>query len=394
MVRRNIVTDAPSVPANRRRKPLSVPFELSAGKPYVSVSVNGQGPFSFLLDNGSAVNVLDTRVAEALAVELIGSERQRGGGAKSVASATGKDVIFSVGQISLPTQDVVVMPLADTLFPGEGREVHGLLGYGFFNSHVVELDYAAGWVRVWPAGSAGVDLGPSDGLPLHVEWEHAYVDATLLLPDGRNVEGRFMVDSAWRSALSLTTPFTNLNRLLQSVTTVSAVTGVGIGGPTRDEVGRVMAVQLGPFQIDGPVVSLSQSRRGVLSDDVLAGILGGEILRRFTVVFDYAGGWLGLAKNDSYAEPYELDLAGLFLTADREQRDRFHVADAIRGGAAYDAGVRVGDRVLAVDGQPVAELGLERVRQSFRSGLGQQRVLLTERRRKLIERRMELRRVL
>ena len=104
----------------------------------------------------------------------------------------------------------------------------------------------------------------------------------------------------------------------------------------------------------------------------MAGIIGGEVLRRFTVVFDYSRNQMILEPNVHFAEPYEFDLAGLMPVAEGANLDVFRVYHVIDGSPAQEAGVRTGDVISAIDGRTSADLSLEQVRRLFKQGEGKE----------------------
>jgi C-terminal processing protease CtpA/Prc len=69
-------------------------------------------------------------------------------------------------------------------------------------------------------------------------------------------------------------------------------------------------------------------------------------------------------KNANYAKMDAFDRAGMWMNeADRG----FEVMDVFAESPAAEAGIRVGDTIVAVDGRPVTSLTLPGVRQRFRT---------------------------
>ena len=53
-------------------------------------------------------------------------------------------------------------------------------------------------------------------------------------------------------------------------------------------VGRLPNLQLGHFTLTDPVVHFAQDQKGAFASSDFSGVIGGELLRRFKVIFDYA----------------------------------------------------------------------------------------------------------
>ena len=96
------------------------------------------------------------------------------------------------------------------------------------------------------------------------------------------------------------------------------------------------------------------------------GLLGGEILRRFTVTVDYSRSRIILEPNAQLATPMEFDMSGISLAAVESDPSTYRVRTLIEQSPATEAGVAVGDLLTAIDGTPVGALTLNDVRQRFK----------------------------
>jgi hypothetical protein len=205
------------------------------------------------------------------------------------------------------------------------------------------------------------------------------------------VDGSFLVDTAWRSFLSLTTPFVEGQNLpALSKTRVEAVTGIGIGGPTLDTLVRLPRLELGPYALENVVAGLSHAKAGILSQSDLSGIVGAEVLRRFHVILDYPGGRMFLEPNQAFSTPCEVDMSGFFLTLEGKA---FKVAHVIPGAPGDEAGVRAGDLLEEIDGREVSRWSLDEARRLFREA-GRRHALLLRRDSKELRVRLLTRRIL
>jgi hypothetical protein len=339
----------------------TAPIELHANKPRTPVRVNGAGPFDFLVDTGSIFDLVDTERATELRIVSEGAFDAAGAGEATMTTSTAAGVRLGIGSLDLPPQDVEVAPVNAAVGRLEGRRLDGLLGYGFFSRFPVELDYVAG---VLTAGAHG----RGTAVPLRLVRRHPFLRLAFEL-GGRRFEHEFVVDTGFRSGVVLASRFVREERLLDFAgETIEATTGAGIGGPTIEHVGRVGRLELGPFVLEDALVNLSQARAGTLADPGFGGIVGCEILRRFTATFDYPESRLLLEPNAHFDEPFEFDLSGLFLTGG-ETVEVFSVVD---GSPADGAGIRSGDRI-------VTELPLDELRTSLRAAPGVERTLEVER---------------
>lgn len=337
-------------------------FETNANKVYLPVRLNGAGPFWFILDSGAAFDVLDSGRARALGLALAEGEEVRGAGQSSVDVAVASDVKLSLAGVEFAAPRVNVIPIGDWIASFEGRSVDGLLGHDFFQRFVVEIDYAAGRVRLHDP-HAHRYAGRGESIPLEIERGHAYVKAALTAPNGERHEGRFLVDTGFRLGLVLAVPYVEERGLRRAFPAARRATPVvGLGGESPADVARAAGLQLGSYRLASPVVTLSRAERGVLSGRGFAGILGADVLRRFKIFFDYPGRRMIVEPAANYAEPFGYDQSGLLLRADARG---LSVHRVMEGSPASEAGLRESDVVEAVDGRPAASYTLEQFRRMF-----------------------------
>jgi hypothetical protein len=349
------------------RAATTVPFQLANHHIYVDVRLNGKGPFRLLADTGGS-NIVTPALARELGLETAGALEGRGVGERSEDVALTRVGTVELGEASLKDQLFAVFPLAG-LDAAEGVEVQGLIGYEVFKRFVVTIDYAARRLTLHDPRAFRPD-GRGVAVPFTFDGHVPQVDGTL---DG--IAGKFWIDTGSRASLSVFRPFADRHGLVERYAArLEAVTGWGIGGPARALLARARRLTLGDVVVERPVIDISVRTEGTTDDRYGAGNVGGVILKRFTVTFDYGTQRIFFAPNAAAREPEPHDRAGLWLNA---AGGAFEVMDVVAGGPAAKAGVRVGDRVVAVDGTPAAKLGLPDLRERLRTSRPGTKVRLT-----------------
>ena len=335
----------------------AVPFDLINNHIYVEVKLNGKGPFRILCDTGGA-NIITPTVAKELGVKSEGALQGRGVGEKSEDVGLAKLETLQVGDATLTDQLFAVYPM-ESFASVEGVEESGLIGYEVFKRFVVKVDYEHS-VLTLIVPSAFTYQGNGAKLPFVFNAHIPQVDGSI---DG--IAGKFDIDTGSRSSLDIMKPFVEKHDLVTKYNAkTEAVTGFGVGGAARSLLARAKVLQLGNVEVHNPVTELSVQEKGAFTSPYVAGNVGAGVLKRFNITFDYAHQELILEPNANYDKPDVFDRSGMWVN---QGAGAFEVMDVTAGGPAAAAGIKVGDKIVAVDGQPAAQITLPDLRKRFKS---------------------------
>jgi predicted aspartyl protease len=338
-----------------------LPIELSGNEIFLQARVNGSEPLWFGLDTGAGSTVINTLTAEALGLKMEGRHQTTGAGGQ-VPSSIVRGVRFDIGGARLETLRVTTISLT-SIENAMGHKMDGILGYEFFSRYVVELDYERQFVSLYEPASF-VYKGGGESLPLTFALNHPYVHAKVAMPGREPVEGKFVLDTGSNLPLILLDSFVRENRFAESLTKTLKVTGRGVGGDVSMPVGRTGRLLLGSYSLENPVTSFPQS--GWFAHDGAAGNIGGAILRRFKVTFDYSRSRMFLEPNRRYSEPFEYDMSGLQFITESPSFKSITILRVLSDSPAAEAGLRQGDELVSIGGRPVAEFRLATLREMLR----------------------------
>lgn len=324
-----------------------IPFDLVNNHIYAHGSIDGK-PARFLVDTGGA-NLLTPATARKYGLDTSGQLAGQGVGEKAVdmALANAREVRLGGAVLERPT--FYIMDLGD--IPAvEGVDFDGLVGYEMFRRFGVTIDYAKRELVLAeparftaPAGAQVIPFELAERIPI--------VRGRL---DGHDV--RLSVDTGSRASLSLHSPFVRGHDLVARYRAApEAVVGWGVGGASRGRPARFGELELGGLVLPAVAGDLYTGDKGAFASPDVSGNLGGGVLRRFTVAFDYANKRMHLAPNAHFAQTDVFDRSGLWLMADG---DSLRIADVAPQSAARHARLQVGDRIVTIDGEAAAERGL------------------------------------
>lgn len=251
-----------------------IAFESHGGIPFVRVRVGGGPERAFVLDTGARPCVIDAALARSLGLRGTRGATGRGG-----AGSFGAEVIETGVEMTIGGAPVACAELWATDLAGVGRTlgrpVDGIVGGDFFRGRVVRIDYDAG--RVTVSGRAGYAYrGPGARVPIAVRRNRPHLTALLSVPGREEVARELLVDTGSQDAVAD-------SLLLASTDALEGASTTGLGEGFRTVRGRFTRVRIGPYEL--------RDVEGVVP---ATPIVGGAILGRFNLVFDYDGGWMVL----------------------------------------------------------------------------------------------------
>ena len=253
----------------------SHPFRGNGGIIILDARI-GDGPIMpFILDTGANPCVVDPVTAARLGIRAGAETTGQGGAGEYKTRVTAIPVTIAIGREHLRCDRTVILDLSH-LADVVGVKAAGLISGAFFHGRVVHVDYDRHILSTYRPGAYKVPAGPNV-LPLKVRKNHAFVMARLSVTGGpQDAERDLMVDTGSLDAV-------DHPLLKESNIPLKRVQGTGVGSGFTGAAGKWAKVELGPFMfhnVDGIVPNVP--------------IVGGGLLSRFNLTFDYDRGWLQL----------------------------------------------------------------------------------------------------
>lgn len=152
------------LPLSARSETLSeIPFQYRDGLIWLKVELAGKKgpPLNFLLDSGAGASVLDLARARALGLGIGNPETVQGVNGCAQAYRV-NDFQARCGSIMIPTALLAVN--LQTLSDCCHQPIDGILGVDFFRDRIVQIDFAAGKVRLLE--HCDMDLASCEILPI------------------------------------------------------------------------------------------------------------------------------------------------------------------------------------------------------------------------------------
>ncbi|BDI32733.1 hypothetical protein CCAX7_47840 [Capsulimonas corticalis] len=265
-------------------KSVDVPFTFDQGEIVVAATINDH-PVRLIVDSGAGTSFITGKASDAIGLKPQGDIAAVGyGGAAATGIAT-KATIDLPGLARIHGQLIYVIKdskVAQAL--NDRAQVDGALGYDLFARFRVHIDYDKHILRLT---DHSVPVSASAGA---THWPIRLINKTPVaaaIIDGKHA-GNFLVDTGDTGSVHLYTRFARKNGLLPTAATPGATsrTGVGIGGAISETQTDGHTLTIGKIGIRNISVS-TIAGAGVSDLSELAGGIGGDVLKRFDVTFDY-----------------------------------------------------------------------------------------------------------
>lgn len=342
-----------------------IPVEVFLQRVYVPVRVNGGETAWFFLDSGAETSLVSKEWAEKRGLAAGAKIQVGGSGAGTASMGMVEHVVLTLPGVDVPMNTLAVSDFSSIL-PMIGHAWDGNLGYDVISRVVLRVDYEHKQITVYDPTTfvAGEHIV---ALPITFMGNLPVVLAKILLTGRTPIDAECAIDSGASGSLHFATPFANANHLLESMHKMTTANLIGAGGETKAVAGRITGLQLGPYTLSEPVVSFSTDlKEGLLASPAICGLIGGEILQRFTVTFDYPHHRILLEPNSHFHDSFRKNASGFSVLARAADFHRFEVDSVDRGSPADSAGVRLGDFLTSLDGHPAGELDLDRIEDILR----------------------------
>lgn len=380
------------------------------------VELNGV-QLNFLLDTGVEETILfSLEETKEIAFEHVEKVKLRGLGSqehieglKSTANKLGFEDMYDDNHMLY-----IVLDQSFNFSSHIGIPVNGIIGYQFFRNNLVEIDYDRRRIIVYhDSEKARKKIEKKmTRIPVAIELRKPYVQ-THVIQNGNSIEAKLLIDTGSSDAVWLFDEFSNEIELPKKC--FEDFLGRGFSGEIYGKRGRIDSFSMGQFSFETPIVAFpdSVSIRHVNMVKGRIGSVGSEILKRFSVVFDYPNKQIFLKKGKAYYDPFHYNMSGLEvehaglqwiketvelntnLKGDEysvnfdKRQSGFHykfelkplyaVTSVRQDSPAAEAGILKGDKIISVNGKLGYRYTLQEITDLLRSEPDREIVLQLER---------------
>jgi hypothetical protein len=257
------------------------PFKRDGQLMLVEARIDNSAPAWFIVDSGASHTVFDPKFAKELGLKTEAAPPTTGTGTGEVPKSHAQSIVMMLDGVRLDVPQPWVIDLSKAPLPAA---VKGLVGAELFKSYVVRMDPRDSTFSIFDSASYRPEEGATS-LPLFVEGDKLFLEATLEVPAGKTMTHKLRIDTGSESSV-------NDEIVKQSEEVRTSTLGGGLGEQFNSYSGVFTSVKIGPYVV-----------KHVWGPGGPRPAIGMELLRRFVVTFDAPHGRIYLEPTSALNEP-------------------------------------------------------------------------------------------
>lgn len=419
--------------ANNKKR-IVIPFKLINNLIFIPIKVNGE-TLTFLLDTGVEQTILfsldDKQQVSLFHLQKINLKGL--GSNDAVEAYKSSENKMEVDAYVDDEHEIYLILDQEFNFSSQvGIPVNGIIGYHFFKSHPIEIDYERKKIIVYSA----------DNKKLSKKLMHNFKKDSIAIEENKpyyvsnvttttlSYPSKMLLDTGNSDALWL---FLNKPTQLQlPPKTIQDFLGRGFSGNVYGQRARIPSFSFGSTTFENGIGTFpdSTSIKSLNFVKDRAGSIGGEILSRFQIVFDYPNGKLYSKPNSKCNEPFNYNMSGIEVqhdglewvketyednqskgqtfyngyTSDIRIQDNlkikfelkpvFRIYNVRADSPAAQAGLSAKDKIIAINKQKAHTLSIEKINEILKSEEGKTIEIVIERSSKVYTFKFQLKKIL
>ncbi|MDW8851776.1 PDZ domain-containing protein [Flavobacterium sp. MMLR14_040] len=298
----------------KNHKKVTIPFKLINNLVFIPIKVNGV-ELNFLLDSGVEETILfSMEEMQEVSFNNIEKIKLRGlGSEEEIEGLKSTNNILETHGIKSSNHLVyIILDQSFNLSSHIGIPVNGIIGHKFFKNNLVEINYQKKKVVIHLNNEETRQKLEKKfkSVPITIERSKPYIYTTAV-SNGEEIPAKLLIDIGNSDAFWI---FEN-NKIKLPQKNFPDFLGKGFSGDIEGHRAKLEKFSIADFEFKNPIVSFpdSTSIRNVKMVPDRIGSVGGEILKRFTLVLDYADRKLYIKKNTKFYEPFTYNKSGITI---------------------------------------------------------------------------------
>lgn len=386
------------------QKKTVIPFQLINNLIFVPLNINGVD-LTFLLDSGVSETILFSLDNKEVNFNDIEKIKFSGlGESREIEGLRSDNNIVNIGKNFKDFNHTVFIILDESInFSSHvGIPVNGIIGYQFFRNHPVEIDYITKKITVYNDEKAFTKRSRRyKEFPITIEGNKPYLMAGVEMTSAE-VDSKMLVDLGNSDAVWL---FPKLIKdFVYNRPNIDDYLGQGFNGDIFGKRSRIHRLYIGDYVFEKPLTAMPDeySIQSLKLVPDRKGSIGSDVMRRFTLIFNYPENRIYLKKNKDFDDPFLFNKSGLDIqhdgmtwesdlvqvetkknTTDSEGikvydsregfqysfvlKPKYSVAGCRKDSPCFVAGIRKDDKILSINKRKAGDFTLQKINDLMKS---------------------------
>jgi len=324
---------------------------------YIKGKLNDAPVSNFVFDTGAHDLYIDScyYIESGLKFEKLANAILPGAG-------TGKQKVKIVmDKLLYAFSDNFYQPKHGVLFnlrPILGDFADGIVGINYFEDQCLKINYKENYMKKYNSIS-DIDLTGYKKIKGESVGGKISVPLTIKISNDLSITENFLLDLGSGSSIMV-------NSTTASKYAIDNKTGEkihsytsqgGVGGNSQSYEFILPEVSIGGYVLKNVIASRSLDKAGALASTKYAGLLGNNIMKRFTLIIDFKDICIYIKPNDDIDQPFNKTTFGFFFANRfKDNGGYWKVNGFYKNLPAENSGLKVGDEIREVNGVPVKDI--------------------------------------
>lgn len=412
---------------------VTIPFKFINNLIIISIEVNGI-PLNFLLDTGVEESILFSldetyeisfAQVEKVKIKGFGKKEAFDGYLSTLNEVKVKRYIDKNHSLYLVLdQDI-------NISSNVGVPVNGIIGYHFFKNNLVKIDFESQKITIYKNQEKQLKKISKtfNRVPIFLNNGKPYFTASLQFEKNpEELKAKLLIDTGNSDAVWL---FKEKNTQIQvPEINLDDYLGRGFSGDVFGYRGRIPKFSINDLAFNSPIIAFPNATETTQIDAIenRLGSVGSELMKRFTVYFDYQNNNMYLKKNSFFNDEFNFNMSGIDLqheglqwvketyddkptvannlldgNGDKiasnlkykfELKPIYIVTNVRKNSPADESGIQKDDIIVKVNNRHGYNYTLQKLNELLKSGEGKTIDLIVDRKGKLLNFKFQLKKVL
>lgn len=330
---------------------VEVPFVMKNGFITVDLKFDDKLSLTFIFDTGADNTILFHKpyadllgVQYSKKIEIKGSDLR-----ESQYALIARNISLRLKNQIPVSRDVLILEEALQLFQESlGFDIDGILGGSFFRGLVVQLDYAKKKIKLYHPTKFKLKKKGYTGFDIEIHGNKPYLYTNTMINPRDTLRTKLLLDTG--AAIPYLLHANTDSSIVLPDFVINGTIGHGLSGSLVGFMGKIHGLSFGEYSFNN-ILTLFQDLSDIETKKVELirnGIMGNELLSRFSVYIDYLNKRLYVKPRKKYNKSFKYDKSGLVIFAFGQDLNQFYVKDVFPNTPAADAGILPGDIIKKV----------------------------------------------